>query len=246
MITIFRNIRQNLINGSNTQKYLKYAIGEIALVVIGILIALQINNWNETRKAKIRSVEYHTRLLEDLNRTITTSQNLNETAHHVLSSIKLTIDLLNSKKAPTEEEQKEIDYAIIWVSRFNYQFSEMATFDEMKSNGELSLIYNLDTRNKLVNFHEYSISVDAIFNRLGASITNSHILSKHILSSVDPETLDITNHYNFMEMADDKEFINELSRFSVHWRGNAWFTKQIGRRATELKDRVQTDLDQLK
>ncbi|WP_370476949.1 DUF6090 family protein [Tamlana flava] len=245
MMKLFRNIRKKLLNQSKITKYLKYAIGEIILVVIGILIALQINNWNETRKAKTRSVQYHTRLIEDLNRTITTSQNLNETAHHVLSSIKLTIDLLNSKKLPTEEEQKEIDYTIIWLSRFNYQFSEMATFDEMKSNGELSLIYNLDTRNKLVNFHEYSISVDAIFDRLGASIINSNTFSKHILTSVDPETLDITNHYNFMEMADDKEFINELSRFSVHWRGNAWFTKQIVRRATDLKESVQTDLDEL-
>ena len=46
MIKFFRNIRQILIMENNTSKYLKYAIGEIVLVVIGILIALQINNWN--------------------------------------------------------------------------------------------------------------------------------------------------------------------------------------------------------
>lgn len=50
MIKFFRNIRQNLLSNGNTGKYLKYAIGEIVLVVIGILIALQINNWNEKRK----------------------------------------------------------------------------------------------------------------------------------------------------------------------------------------------------
>ncbi len=50
MIKFFRNIRQGLLMQNNTSKYLKYAIGEIALVIIGILLALQINNWNEGRK----------------------------------------------------------------------------------------------------------------------------------------------------------------------------------------------------
>ena len=53
MIKFFRNIRQNLLNEGKITKYLKYAIGEIVLVVIGILIALQINNWNEGRKEKL-------------------------------------------------------------------------------------------------------------------------------------------------------------------------------------------------
>lgn len=50
MIKFFRNIRQSLLNEGKNSKYFKYAIGEIVLVVIGILIALQINNWNENRK----------------------------------------------------------------------------------------------------------------------------------------------------------------------------------------------------
>ena len=52
MIKFFRTIRQNLLNEGKTGKYFKYAIGEIVLVVIGILIALQINNWNESLKKK--------------------------------------------------------------------------------------------------------------------------------------------------------------------------------------------------
>jgi len=51
MITLFRRIRQKLIATGSITKYLLYAIGEILLVVIGILIALQVNNWNEERKA---------------------------------------------------------------------------------------------------------------------------------------------------------------------------------------------------
>ena len=52
MLTFFRKIRKALLESGSTQKYLLYAIGEIALVVIGILIALQINNWNEWRKER--------------------------------------------------------------------------------------------------------------------------------------------------------------------------------------------------
>jgi len=50
MINFFRKIRQKLLNENKLSKYLLYALGEIVLVVIGILIALQINNWNENKK----------------------------------------------------------------------------------------------------------------------------------------------------------------------------------------------------
>lgn len=53
MIPFFRRIRKRLLPGGAASRYLLYAIGEIALVVLGILIALQINNWNEARKDKI-------------------------------------------------------------------------------------------------------------------------------------------------------------------------------------------------
>ncbi|MDG5493027.1 hypothetical protein [Psychroserpens sp. SPM9] len=73
MIKFFRKIRQNLLSegktgkpASRTGRYLKYAIGEVILVVIGILIALQINNWNEERKAKIFEKELYGRILVDL------------------------------------------------------------------------------------------------------------------------------------------------------------------------------------
>lgn len=49
MIKFFRKICQNLLNEGKTTRYFKYAVGEIALVVIGILIALQINDWNQRR-----------------------------------------------------------------------------------------------------------------------------------------------------------------------------------------------------
>ena len=66
MIKFFRNIRQSLIMENKTSKYLKYAIGEIVLVVIGILIALQINNWNQNRINKDYELKMLRELVEDL------------------------------------------------------------------------------------------------------------------------------------------------------------------------------------
>lgn len=72
MIKFFRKIRQNLLRNNKFSKYLLYAIGEIVLVVIGILIALQINNWNQQRI----STEYEKKLLTELRNTITADYNL--------------------------------------------------------------------------------------------------------------------------------------------------------------------------
>ena len=77
MIKFFRKIRYNLMSENKTGKYFKYAIGEIVLVVIGILIALQINNWNEERKSD-RQIEL---LLNNLIEAINQDKDyLNQTA----------------------------------------------------------------------------------------------------------------------------------------------------------------------
>jgi hypothetical protein len=66
MIKLFRHIRQNLIMENKTSKYFKYAIGEIVLVVIGILIALQLNTWKEENTEKKLVKQYVSSLIEDL------------------------------------------------------------------------------------------------------------------------------------------------------------------------------------
>ena len=66
MIKFFRKIRLSLFSEGETGKYIKYAIGEIILVVIGILIALQINNWNEQRKIKNAEIEILGNLITEL------------------------------------------------------------------------------------------------------------------------------------------------------------------------------------
>jgi len=66
MIKIFRKIRQDLLSEGKTSKYLKYAAGEIILVVIGILIALQINNWNQNNSNKKLERQYYSSMKSQL------------------------------------------------------------------------------------------------------------------------------------------------------------------------------------
>ncbi|MDF0705771.1 DUF6090 family protein [Flagellimonas okinawensis] len=104
MIKFFRKIRQRLLNENRFSKYLLYAIGEIVLVVLGILIALQINNWNENRKNLNKRSAYTKSLLKELQQdTIDFNKNMGfledqmeilKGYHKRLSSDSATIDTM--------------------------------------------------------------------------------------------------------------------------------------------------------
>ncbi|MGA8854790.1 MAG: DUF6090 family protein [Christiangramia sp.] len=66
MLQFFKKIKNKLLTESKFTKYLIYALGEIVLVVIGILIALQINNWNESRKIRVREISQLKSIQEDI------------------------------------------------------------------------------------------------------------------------------------------------------------------------------------
>ena len=70
MLTLFRKVRKTFLDAGQTRRYILYAIGEIGLVVIGILIALQINNWNEWRKERIIEKQILLDLSENINRNV--------------------------------------------------------------------------------------------------------------------------------------------------------------------------------
>ena len=99
MIKFFRQIRQSLIMENKTGKYLKYAIGEIVLVVIGILIALQINNWNEQRKEDRLEAEYYCRLLEDAQQDLEQVNQFIKASEERLAASNQAVRLLQQEKA---------------------------------------------------------------------------------------------------------------------------------------------------
>ncbi|UWX53772.1 DUF6090 family protein [Maribacter litopenaei] len=92
MIKFFRKIRQQLLQENRFSKYLLYAIGEIVLVVIGILIALQISNWNENRKVDGEIVKILTEIRSNL---ISDSLNIEETYSTKLEDINIQYTVIN-------------------------------------------------------------------------------------------------------------------------------------------------------
>lgn len=119
MLKFFRNIRQSLLNEGKTSKYFKYAIGEIILVVVGILIALQINNWNERRKQKIAQYQTYEIIKEDLINDVKEV----DTIISILIEKKETIDKVLSKTLTPQDllECERCNYIITGFPDFSIQ-----------------------------------------------------------------------------------------------------------------------------
>ncbi|MFN1835234.1 DUF6090 family protein [Balneola sp. MJW-20] len=99
MITLFRRIREKLIASGSVTKYLLYAAGEILLVVIGILIALQINNWNEQRIEDKLSEEYLAGIREDLGKDLDQVNRLIQQESEVISLVNSIDEVFNKMMA---------------------------------------------------------------------------------------------------------------------------------------------------
>jgi len=102
MIKIFGHIRQRYISGGITKKYVLYTIGEIVLVVIGILIALQINNWNEDKSVEKQLYTNIISIKEDiqeesilLNTIINTLDNQEQASLHIISIMESKNKIIN-------------------------------------------------------------------------------------------------------------------------------------------------------
>ncbi|MFX0555737.1 DUF6090 family protein [Maribacter sp. CXY002] len=97
MIKFFRKIRQKLLSENKFSKYLIYAIGEIVLVVIGILIALQINNWNEENKKKALMITNIKSIAEDILADIYDIQEVNMSLDKQVVAANYVIPILESE-----------------------------------------------------------------------------------------------------------------------------------------------------
>jgi len=119
MIKFFRKIRQRLLTENNFSKYLLYAIGEIILVVIGILIALQINNSNEINKQRAKEVQFLKNLKSDLIFEQSELDRYIGIRESIVSSAQTTLEHFNGK--PVEN-----------IQMFNYHTFNVGIWQEFQ------------------------------------------------------------------------------------------------------------------
>jgi hypothetical protein len=151
MIKFFRHIRQRMIKENRVSKYLLYAVGEIVLVVIGILIALQINNWNEGRKERVREVEFLKGLKTDL---LADKVSLEDVIENRAAKIEGSIALLGNVELDTYAQVFSADSMITTVHGWVEYVPQTNTFDELVSSGNLSIIKNDSIKSSLLKLKQ--------------------------------------------------------------------------------------------
>jgi len=151
MIKFFRRIREQLLSENKFSKYLLYAIGEIVLVVIGILIALQINNRNELRKEKDQEAIILSDIKEDF---IATRLNFLETIKNQEKMILRSRDLIDAIEAQDYSIHPDSIREYIRRGAFAHHREEavMGSYDAIIGSGKTSLIKNKELLNVLANF----------------------------------------------------------------------------------------------
>lgn len=152
MFRFFRTLRQSLLPENRVSKYLPYAIGEIALVVIGILIALQVNTWNQERLDSKAETAYLRRLLREIEGDL---ENISSAVKSYEGRKKRAEFLMATKTNPGLAEA-DPTYFIESIEYAGYTNSPVVadhTYEEIKSSGRLSIITNEQLRTSLSGYY---------------------------------------------------------------------------------------------
>ncbi|APY09532.1 hypothetical protein BWZ20_15010 [Winogradskyella sp. J14-2] len=150
MIKFFRKIRQKLLSENKFSKYLIYAIGEIVLVVIGILIALAINDWNEQRKIGNLQKEYLTNLKKEATNNLNSVMIMKDYVTKLNSKQIELIKLISSDKDSVTE--KHLSKLLVDVIIFSFAIKYDDSFlSELKNSGNLKNILNDSIRQNLID-----------------------------------------------------------------------------------------------
>jgi hypothetical protein len=199
MISIFQKIRQKLLEENKIGNYIKYAIGEIFLVVMGILIALQINNWNEDRKTA--KFEQEILFLID--------QNLQQ------DSVLLSKELFRAKQANvlTDRLLEQIalknygDSLNFWMAKiisFERFKSQSSAFEVLKGKG-IETIFDKDLQLALISY--YDVSLFLVYQSM-KDVENSFVID---WSPVIKENFTDFKWMDFGQPIDSKSFFEKPS-----------------------------------
>ena len=147
MIKFFRKIRYDLMGKNKTGKYLKYAIGEVFLVMIGILLALQVNNWNENRKLESKTQDYYIQLLEDLKNDIEFVENTIKESNNYLKEYEMYTKSYNKDLLTPIQVYEQISKLNILSVQLSFNTS---TLESLQNSGDVGLIPS-NIRNRLLD-----------------------------------------------------------------------------------------------
>lgn len=197
MIKFFRKIRQKTLTENKFSKYLVYAIGEIILVVIGILIALSINNWNEAKKTRTKEVSYLKNVKNDLVITnLEIDQYISHRTERAISASNV-IEHYNGKPVTDWNEFNKNTVDVYTWQRF-YQTDN--TFLELMNSGNFAIISNDSIKNEL-------LTVDKLYKKL--KYTEDHFRYDTEITLYEPSyrTIDIysTSNNYFYQKSDGEE-----------------------------------------
>ena len=217
MIQLFRKIRQKLLSENRFSKYLIYAIGEIMLVVIGILIALQINNWNEKQKIDSTVDNYLIQLMSDLD----ADKNYYEESISFLESNLLAYD---SYKKIYSEPGLNISKVIENIYKLEFIHNPVefrtSTIKTLVSTGDIKLIpaklrdklilYNTRQSHVKLSTNGYNESSQAILQNAMSKGANSDLLLRLQKQPEFGRYLGIENNF--------QKIVIELEAY-IAWKG---------------------------
>ena len=247
MINFFRKIRYNLMEQNKTGKYFKYAIGEIILVMVGILLALQVNNWNE--KQKLKKVEIET--LQELSSALKDSRhNLNiaiEEDENWISYTEIILDYLENRKPYTEDLDNYFG---------SYYFSSLPVFatsayEQLKTRG-LELISNKAIRTALSEIFEVQFNQIRITREMWnvPFITSAvypiqfKLFKKHFTNYQEGGE-DYAKPINYEALFENEEFKSVLLENKSHKMYKNYVKKQLIEKINELLVDIDLELDKL-
>ncbi|WP_397446740.1 DUF6090 family protein [Polaribacter sp. R77954] len=193
MIHFFRKMRKSLSEEGKITKYIKYAIGEIFLVVIGILIALQINNWNENRKADENERVLLSKLREENNLNLNTLQDYVTYRDSISGIIADFITVITSKniQSNTFKIQNYLE-AILASTIYTFTQSNLLNYINTYNNKTSSLNRELTTLQfyqkdlEMASTKGIDIKIENVYKTLENSIdfTTGEIKSFEMLTSL--------------------------------------------------------------
>lgn len=252
MLRFFRLIRKKLIEEDNMRKYFFYALGEILLVVIGILIALQINNWNNARLERIEERALLQNLKTDFQRDIKTFEQLNERRNqHLIANYGL-IDIKNSNDFSNEVLIDSLIAITIPVPTYNGQ---SVALDVLFTSGKINLLRSDSLKNLLLQWPvELDDTMEMQVYLENIAFTNYYPLLRTYISLGDA-----LDHHEFSQLGIRKgfynvskdykglfqnhEFVNLLRTFELFYQGSRRETNALTIRAEEIIRIIDEELD---